>query len=93
MYQIFKFRRARKSFSLEQIVDLICNNSDLADYDSVSTFETDDTSESNISCLSEDERRYENDQEFASHDGEVMDHSEILEDEESDDINQKKCQK
>ena len=50
----------RKGLTREEIANLIGNDSDLDDCDSDSTFEPDDTSESNSSCQSEDERRDEN---------------------------------
>ena len=70
MYQIQKLRMARKSLTREQIANLIGINFDLDDSDSDSTFEPDNTSESNSICVSEDERRDDMEHRCASDDGE-----------------------
>ena len=69
MYQIQKLRMARKSLTREQIANLIGINFDLDDSDSDSTYEPDNTSESNSICVSEDERRNEMEQRCVSDDG------------------------
>ena len=46
---------ARKSLTIDQVLDHIGNYSDLDDSDTFSTYEPEDISESNSSFLSEDE--------------------------------------